>query len=199
MTTSSPPTPYAALFTLVREKLWPPDGKPPVGWDERREGSVLKRLLMHKSRSQVEVAIIGLARLRDSGQVEWLKPGAKVTSRALYNTRSGVSQVFELATREYWMAAKKRPKQPVDTVGEILFHSLRQTASYRDYLASPEWRGRRAEKLRHANYRCERCGALGQGLEVHHLTYDRLGHELETDLQVLCPACHKVADVERVR
>ena len=103
--------PYAVLLKLVREHLWKPDGKPPAAWDERREGSVLKRLLVHRSVSQIEVAILGLAQLRDSGQVDWLKPGDKVTCRALYNSRSGTSQVFELATAEYWRLAKKRPKR----------------------------------------------------------------------------------------
>ena len=30
-------------------------------------------------------------------------------------------------------------------------------------------------------------------LEVHHLSYARLGRELPDDLIVLCPACHAIA------
>lgn len=33
-------------------------------------------------------------------------------------------------------------------------------------------------------------------LEVHHLTYERIGHEHPDDLIVLCPACH--ADVHGI-
>jgi hypothetical protein len=32
---------------------------------------------------------------------------------------------------------------------------------------------------------------------VHHKTYERLGCELDQDLEVLCPDCHKKADAER--
>lgn len=121
--------PYTALFPLIRDKLWHPDGKPPVDWSERREGSVLKQLLVHRSVSQIEAAILGLALLRDSGLVAWLKPGDKVTCRALYNSRSGVSQMFELATAEYWKATKKRPKkQTLEGLGAILARALKSVA-----------------------------------------------------------------------
>jgi len=32
-----------------------------------------------------------------------------------------------------------------------------------------------------------------RNLEVHHLTYDRLGDERMDDLEVLCPDCHRKA------
>jgi len=35
------------------------------------------------------------------------------------------------------------------------------------------------------------CGCGGKGLEVHHLSYRRLGNELLSDLIVLCVGCHK--------
>jgi len=195
---NDPRSPYQVLFPLIRQHLWAPDGKPPPAWDERREGSVLKRLLAHRSLSQVEVAILGLAQLRDTGQIDWLKRGTKVTSRALYNTRSGVSQMFELATREYWQAAKRRPRrQTASLVGEILMHSLRQSDTYKRYIRSPEWRVRRQRVLARAAMRCERCNRIGGGLEVHHLRYDSLGFEPDSDLEVLCPDCHKMADQER--
>ncbi len=120
--------PYGVLLKLVREKLWAPDGKPPAGWSERREGSVLKRLLAHRSVAQLEVAILGLAQLRDAGCVDWLKPGVKVTCRALYNSRSGVSQMFELATAEYWKSAKKRTPRGMQSLGEILNEAKRRAS-----------------------------------------------------------------------
>lgn len=166
--------PYATLFPTIRAKLWPPDGKPPEAWDERREGSVLKRLLIHRSVSQVEVALHGLALLRDSGQVNWLKPGTKVTSKALYNTRSGVSQMFELATAEYWRKAKRPVRQAASHVGDILFRVLRLSSEYRRYLKTPEWRERRARALIDAAHRCEGCQQIGGELDVHHLTYTNL-------------------------
>lgn len=44
--------------------------------------------------------------------------------------------------------------------------------------------------MKAAEFRCVRCGVKRQ-LEVHHLTYDRLGAELDTDLEVVCSGCHK--------
>ncbi len=118
--------PYTVLLPLIRQQLWQPDGTPPVGWSDRREGSVLKRLLVHRSVPQLEVAILGLAQLRDHGGIDWLKPGMKVTCRALYNSRSGVSQMFELATSEYWRAAKKRSPRGMQSLGEILNEAQRR-------------------------------------------------------------------------
>lgn len=197
------PNPYAVLLKLVREELWIPDGVPPAAWDDRREGSVLKRLLIHRSVSQIETAIIGLAMLRDAGQVDWLKPGAKVTTRALYNSRSGVSQVFELATREYWLVAKKRPKKRERGIGEILEHAIRASQvhdggeRYRRYMKSPEWAAKRAQVLARAAMRCEDCEAFGVALEVHHIRYDSLGFEPLEDLEALCLGCHDDADAKR--
>lgn len=190
---------YKVLFPLIRQRLWTPDGLPPPAWDERREGSVIKRLLIHRSQSQIEVAILGLAQLRDEGSIDWLRPGQKCTMRALYHTRNGVGQMFELATAAYWRTAKHRPKRSnMSAIGDILMHSLRQSHEYRLYIRSPEWRARRDQVLARAAYRCERCGLYGRGLEVHHLRYDNLGHEPDEDLQVLCLDCHPTADAERV-
>jgi 5-methylcytosine-specific restriction endonuclease McrA len=49
-------------------------------------------------------------------------------------------------------------------------------------------------KLRGA--KCERCGRAGD-LELHHKTYERLGNERFSDLELLCNPCHGEAD--RVR
>jgi 5-methylcytosine-specific restriction endonuclease McrA len=186
----------AELFPLIRKLLWAPDGKAPPAWDERREASVLKRLLVHRSISQVEVAIRGLAELRDSGQIAWLKAGQKVTCRALYNSRAGATQMFELATAKYWSIAKRRPRVPLESIGSIMFHMLRQSSEYKAYLRSDAWRVRRERALEVAGRRCQRCPACTD-LQVHHLRYTNLGNELDEDLEVLCSRCHKAADAER--
>lgn len=192
------------LFPLIRRELWPPDGKPPAAWTERREGSVLKRLLAHRSVSQVEVAILGLAQLRDSGDIAWLARGQKVTSRALYNSRSGASQMFELATQAYWRVAKKRPKRGFVGLAASVEFAMRRVERgaraddmYTQYMQSPAWQKRRAARLALAQYRCERCDAYGVAVEVHHLHYRSLGHEADEDLEVLCKPCHDRADAER--
>jgi hypothetical protein len=61
---------------------------------------------------------------------------------------------------------------------------------YHEYLRTPHWRNTRIRALQRAGYQCKRCETRGQRLEVHHLTYDRLGRERESDLTVLCEPCH---------
>jgi hypothetical protein len=65
----------------------------------------------------------------------------------------------------------------------------RTMPSYRSYLQSNSWRIKRRRILDLAGNRCEKCGA-NEKLQVHHLTYKRLGAELDTDLVALCPGCH---------
>ena len=67
--------------------------------------------------------------------------------------------------------------------------STRQTA-YREYLETPKWRNRRDAKLRSVGYHCERCDSRRE-LQVHHRTYERLGEELDSDLEVVCVKCHE--------
>lgn len=64
--------------------------------------------------------------------------------------------------------------------------------SYSEYLASPHWQALRVKMLERARYKCEACQDTDSVLHVHHLTYERLGCELEEDLIVLCEECHKV-------
>lgn len=61
---------------------------------------------------------------------------------------------------------------------------------YDAYLRSPTWRRKRDGALRRARWTCERCPAQ-RGLQVHHKTYERLGTERDSDLEVLCPTCHE--------
>jgi len=62
--------------------------------------------------------------------------------------------------------------------------------TYADYLRSPQWQARREWAIAAAGGRCQLCNAAG-ALDVHHRTYERLGHELPTDLVAICPACHE--------
>lgn len=65
---------------------------------------------------------------------------------------------------------------------------------YHAYLRTPAWKMKRDGKLFDAGYRCERCGyeGLDMPLDVHHLTYDRVGNERDSDLIVLCRSCHEM-------
>jgi 5-methylcytosine-specific restriction endonuclease McrA len=57
------------------------------------------------------------------------------------------------------------------------------------YYRQPYWRKIRLDALRRDGYRCRICGT-GGALDVHHLTYARLGAERLEDLMTLCRACH---------
>src|SRR5215203_4685195 len=69
--------------------------------------------------------------------------------------------------------------------------STAHSAFYRLYIHSQSWRSTRNRARQRANYQCQRCGRK-RDLEVHHLTYDRLGHEWDEDLTVLCTLCHRL-------
>jgi hypothetical protein len=62
--------------------------------------------------------------------------------------------------------------------------------SYSKYRASKEWQAKRKEKLKEANYQCEKCGTA-KNLNVHHLNYAHLGFEDLDELVVLCKKCHE--------
>jgi len=86
--------------------------------------------------------------------------------------------------------------------GSDRFLGATGTSFYSLYLRSPEWHQKRAQALEGSHYTCSECGlakerTIGLRLNVHHVTYERLGHELPDDLRVLCVNCHNAADVER--
>ena len=71
-------------------------------------------------------------------------------------------------------------------------HSL----EYNCYIASKAWSLKRSERLKIDDYKCAMCGRpqdkTKNGLQVHHISYKRLGNEdVFRDLVSLCPACHR--------
>ena len=62
-------------------------------------------------------------------------------------------------------------------------------AEYRRYLRSPSWTVRRQSALARAAGHCRDCGRA-LPLEVHHLTYARVGREHKKDLRAICANCH---------
>ena len=65
-----------------------------------------------------------------------------------------------------------------------------RSARYHAVMASGGWRRRRRRAIGRAGRRCQRCGAPGP-LDVHHLTYARLGRERAGDLLAVCESCHR--------
>ncbi len=58
------------------------------------------------------------------------------------------------------------------------------------YLLSPQWKEKRNIILKRDKHQCTVCHAEKQ-LEIHHITYKRLGSEYDRDLITLCRACHQ--------
>ena len=73
--------------------------------------------------------------------------------------------------------------------------------TYEEYMRSPQWRLKRGQRLKIDKNTCQQCGATSKQyrLEVHHLTYERLGDEGIEDLQTLCIICHPLATSEQRR
>ena len=65
-------------------------------------------------------------------------------------------------------------------------------AEYAEYLKSDQWASLREIILTRANHLCDMPGCLREPIEVHHLTYDRLGEEDWRDLAAVCELCHRV-------
>ena len=62
---------------------------------------------------------------------------------------------------------------------------------YSEYLKTEWWQQRRVKALARAEHRCQVCNS-DKRLEIHHRTYERLGHERDADLVVLCRTCHQL-------
>ena len=62
--------------------------------------------------------------------------------------------------------------------------------NYYQYLKTGAWRERRAEVIARAKGICERCRRWSI-VNVHHLTYERLGREYPDDLLGVCSRCHE--------
>lgn len=61
---------------------------------------------------------------------------------------------------------------------------------YQAYIQSPEWERVRKRILKRARGKCEKCQKRPP-IQVHHLTYDRLGNERDEDLLAVCGPCHQ--------
>lgn len=67
---------------------------------------------------------------------------------------------------------------------------------YQTYLASREWRLKRKEVIEGNDGLCYRC--LSAPIDdVHHLTYERVGHEDTEDLIGVCRPCHEYLAARR--
>lgn len=68
---------------------------------------------------------------------------------------------------------------------------------YNAVLKSSRWRELRIRLIEERGSKCEVCRCSHPTLQLHHLTYERFGCELDSDLQVVCADCHPRADMQR--
>ena len=70
---------------------------------------------------------------------------------------------------------------------------------YAAYIRSAAWTRKKKEfrLSKRCKHRCSKCGEKDAPLDIHHLTYERLGNELVTDLIELCRACHWITHKEQ--
>ena len=61
---------------------------------------------------------------------------------------------------------------------------------YAAYLQSEKWQEKRRKIFKRDRYRCCICGAA-KNLRCHHITYENIGHEKDSDLATLCDTCHE--------
>lgn len=69
-----------------------------------------------------------------------------------------------------------------------------QSEEYKKYMRSDRWKAKKQERI-DIDKACVMCGRpldKIRSIQVHHVTYERLGHEnVMTDLCTLCGSCHK--------
>lgn len=63
---------------------------------------------------------------------------------------------------------------------------------YERYIHSADWRMKADQRMKMDGHACQVCGR--EASDVHHLTYDRFGHEEMGDLVSLCRKCHEKAE-----
>lgn len=70
---------------------------------------------------------------------------------------------------------------------------MKKPSDYQQYLRSEAWRKVKLRYLRSARSKdCSICGEpWSNAMEFHHRTYERLGRERLSDLQVVCHGCHE--------
>jgi len=64
---------------------------------------------------------------------------------------------------------------------------------YKRYIKSDAWKLKRLDAIKHHGQDCQQCGHFLpiSMIQVHHITYKRLGKELMEDLMIVCKPCHE--------
>lgn len=82
-------------------------------------------------------------------------------------------------------------KSPFKTKPRKKVEKVNKRQLYENYLKSKKWIDFRNSIKEKRGNKCEICNIKGVVLHGHHLTYERLMNELETDIQIVCLRCHE--------
>ena len=82
---------------------------------------------------------------------------------------------------------------PERRANRMLRHNPNLTPAYVARVSSEEWREFVRALAVERGSKCEGCQRkiYPRGISGHHVTYERLGHELPEDVKILCWDCHK--------
>lgn len=117
------------------------------------------------------------------------------TMVAEWRANLGPIKPFDESKQQAWVECRL-------AVGDLLklSQALQQNAAwwaeYETYLSGPAWKARRCRIFERAEGVCEHC-RQSPARHVHHLTYERVGDELETDLLAVCLPCHQAFHPDR--
>lgn len=90
-------------------------------------------------------------------------------------------------------ARRRGPRKPKPKpVTVVVRQSPLEPAEYATYMRSSHWARRKAAYFQTHDRSCVVCG-IEDRIHLHHLTYERLGCELDDDLRPLCEKHHAAA------
>lgn len=120
-------------------------------------------------------------------------PPASILGRLRAIRKPEIPTVEYVVNRLAKLLAAVPPRRPSNEIGNLIWKSGPVDARYElyssAYLGSPYWHAFREAVLEKIGKRCELCDET-DGIELHHLSYARLGGEHAEDVAVLCHTCH---------
>lgn len=116
------------------------------------------------------------------------RDGQEVVSTAFTRMIAQEESKQRKRDRNNWDTKKKGKSKRSHDRDAVRVATLKKMP-YRSYLETPHWKSVRRRTLARNGGVCNVCGS-SEDLNIHHLTYKRIGREKDSDLQVLCRGFH---------